>query len=145
MSFLTSLTSRGATPLLERFVAFTEARHRMLVENVANIDTPGYRARQLDAAAFQDELRRAADARRTPTDAPRLRESRQFRVASDGALEVTPELEPPENLLFHDGTNTRVERQMAMLADNGMAHQMAVEMLKGNYDGLVKAIRGRVQ
>ncbi|MEE8169910.1 MAG: flagellar basal body rod protein FlgB, partial [Phycisphaerae bacterium] len=127
------------------FIAFSEARHRMVTENIANIDTPGYRTKQLDVGAFQRELRRASDAREAPTDSLRLRSSKQFEVNRIGSLSVSPETAPPENLLFHDGTNGQLERQMAMLADNGMAHQLAIELLKGNYNGILKAIRGRVQ
>ncbi|MCK6485363.1 MAG: flagellar basal body rod protein FlgB [Phycisphaerae bacterium] len=142
-SFLTGFATFGSTPLLEKFVAFTEARHRVLVENVANIDTPGYRTRQVDASAFQTELKRAATDRRRPDAQLKLRDSSTWRVDDHGALRLTPKLEPAENTLLHDGTNTRLERQMSLLAENGMAHQAAVTMLKNKYDGLMTAIRGR--
>ena len=47
--FLENLTNRGAMPALEATLAYAESRHRMLAENVANWQTPGYKARQLDA------------------------------------------------------------------------------------------------
>lgn len=142
-SFLTGFTTFGSTPLLEKFVAFTEARHRVLVENIANIDTPGYRTRQVDVSTFQAELKRAASERRRPHEPVQLSDSSTWRIDDNGMLRLTPTLEPAENTLFHDGTNTRLERQMSLLAENGMAHQAAVTMLKNKYDGLMTAIRGR--
>ncbi len=138
------LVNSGPTPTLERMLAFTEARHRVLVENIANIDTPGYKARQLDAKSFQTALRDAVDRRSSDVAPLVVRGTPQFRESSTGRLEVTPTEEPPENVLFHDQTNMRVERQMAMLAENTMMHQVAAERLRGRYEELLAAIRGRV-
>lgn len=145
MGFVSDITQRGTTPLLDKTLAFTEARHLVLVENIANIDTPGYRTRQLDLGDFQAEMRRAADARKATGGPLEVKSTPQVQVRGDGLLDVTPGLEPAENLTFHDGTNTRVERQMAMLAENTALHQASVELLRMNYGGLMAAIRGRVQ
>ena len=34
-------------PILEQVVNFAEARHHVLAGNIANLDTPGYRVRDL--------------------------------------------------------------------------------------------------
>lgn len=143
MVSLASMASRGSTPVLEQVIQFTQARHRVLVENIANIDTPGYRTKQLDAAGFRAELRRAAERRGTPAEPLPLRATNELQWDAAGHLTVAPSLEPAENAMFYDGTNARVERQMSALADNGQTHQLAVEMLKRSYDGLMTAIRGR--
>jgi flagellar basal-body rod protein FlgB len=139
-----SLVNSGPTPVLERMLSFTGARHRMLVENIANIDTPSYRTRQLDTKAFQKALGGAVDRRSSRAEPLAIQGTRQFQQSSTGQLEVTPTEAPPENILFHDQTNMRVERQMAMLAENTMMHQIAADRLKGRYDELLSAIRGRV-
>ncbi len=63
---------------------------------------------------------------------------------SQGILEVTPSVEPAENIFFHDGTNMSLERQMSDLAETGMMQDLATTLLRGEYAGLRKAIRGRV-
>src|ERR1043166_4104584 len=133
MSILSSIVDRGSIPLVEKMAAFTEARHQMITENIANIDTPGYRMRQLDPKAFQAELRRAAQARTPESAELRLKSTRQVESGCDGHMELHPELEPTENLMFQDGTNARIERQMSDLADNAMAHQLSIELLKTQY------------
>ena len=50
-----------------------------------------------------------------------------------------------ENLLFQDGTNARIERQMALLAENTMMNQTVSNLLRAKFDGLETAIRGRVR
>jgi flagellar basal-body rod protein FlgB len=143
--FLTDVVNRGTPPLLEKALAFTEARHRVLTENIANADTPGYRTKHLDVAGFQDALKKALE-RRTedPSGALELPASREFHTSPSGNLVVTPSEEPPENILFHDGTNGRLERQMAMLAENSMMHQVMTELLREKYKGVMDAIKGRV-
>lgn len=142
--FVTDVTSGGAFPVLEKALAFTEARNRMFATNIANITTPGYRAKQLDTGAFQAALRKAADRQAAGGDF-KLETSGEFRTDAAGFLEVHPSEEPVENLLFHDGTNARIEKQMAGLAQNAMMSQMAAELLKGYYDGIQKAVRGRLR
>jgi len=144
MYFL-DVVNRGALPAMEKMLAFTQARHRMLTENVANVDTPGYQPRHLDPEAFQRALAEALDTRkRTRSPSLQIRSSEQFRQDRSGRLAVTPTVEPAENILFHDHTNVRIEKQMAMLAENAMMHQVVTELLNDKFQGLLKAIRGRV-
>ncbi len=139
------LVNRDPLPALEKAMAFTEARHRVIVENIANADTPGYRAKQLDAAAFQEALAKALARRKEdPSGVLELPASREFHTGPDGRLVVTPTEEPPENILFHDGTNSRLERQMAMLAENALMHRTLTELMRNRFDSLQQAIRGRV-
>ncbi|HOB74202.1 MAG TPA: flagellar basal body rod protein FlgB [Phycisphaerae bacterium] len=139
------LVNREAIPALEKMLAFTQARQRMLTENIANVDTPGYRTKHLDVGAFQRALRSALESNRQTGGASfELKGTDEFRLDSAGRLEVRPSEEPAENVLFHDGTNVRIERQMAMMAENAMMHQAATELLRTKFEGLLKAIRGRV-
>jgi flagellar basal-body rod protein FlgB len=143
--FISNVTDRGATPALIKTLAFNEARLNMIAENIANLNTPGYRTRRLDAGAFQRSLREALDARGDDPNKPFvIGGSREVRTDANGFLGVTPSEHPVENILFHDGTNMSLERQMADLAETGMAHRLATAMLDGRFDGIRKAIRGAI-
>ncbi len=139
----TEITNAGSVPLLEKTLAFTESRNRVLTANIANIVTPGYRAKQLDVSAFQRALRHAAEKRAEQGGELQIEPTQEFRTDEAGLLEVTPSEEPVENLLFQDGTNARIERQMAMLAENTLMNQVATELLRTKLDVLARAIRGR--
>ena len=143
--FVSAITDRGATPALIKTLAYGEARLQMIAENVANIHTPGYRAKHLDVKAFQRALGDALDARRG--DSTRLfavRVDGQVQTDRRGHLHVTPTEKPAGNVLFHDGTNLSIERQMADLAETGMMHELVTNLLRGRFHALRKAIRGTV-
>lgn len=144
--FFADVVNRNGVPALEKMLAFTEARQKMLAENIANVDTPGYRTKHLDAAGFQKALRQAIETQEAtgPSAELELKRTDEFKTDACGRLKVTPSEEPAENVLFHDGTNVRVEKQMAMMAENMMMHQTASEMLRGKFETMLKAIRGRV-
>ena len=63
---LSSLFRSSTIPVLEQVVNFTEARHGVLAGNIANLDTPGYRTRDLSPELFQDRLKEAIDTRYQP-------------------------------------------------------------------------------
>ena len=143
--FISAMTDRGATPALVKTLAYNEARLRMIAENVANIHTPGYRAKQLDVRAFQSALRHALDARGRDARKPLVvKVGHEVSTGRDGYLKVEPREKPVDNILHHDGTNLSIEREMADLAETGMAHNLAMTLLRGRFDGLRKAIRGTV-
>jgi flagellar basal-body rod protein FlgB len=142
---IVSTVNNGTLPALERLVAYTEARHDVLAENIANADTPGYKTKQLDAKTFQQALGEAMDRRReTGTGQFVLESGRDFTVDERGRLAVQPTTAPVENVLFHDGTNMQIERQMAYLAENAMTHEVANELLRNKFNALMTAIRGRM-
>jgi len=142
--FLSSLTDGDVTPALVKTLVFNEAKLETIARNVANINTPGYHAKHLDTRSFQSALREAFERRGGDRQAPLVIESgTQVRTLEDGSLRVTPAEEPVENVLFHDGTNLSIERQMSELAETGMMHDLASTLLKGRYDALRKAISGR--
>ncbi len=141
--FLSTLTDRGAAPALVKTVAFHEARLGVIAENIANSATPNFRAKQLDAKAFQSSLGEAL-ARREEDPSRPLVLARSSQVNTDpwGRLKLTPTERPVENILFHDGTNLSIEREMAELAETGMVHELASTLLRGHFDRLRSAVRG---
>lgn len=140
--FLSSVTDRGATPALVSTLAFNQVRLKTIAENVANWQTPGYRAKQVDARGFQQALRSALGERGNDVRKPFVIRGDQIRTAADGRLQVTTSERPPDNVLFHDGTNLSIEREMAELAEAGMAQELTASLLRDKFDGLRKAIRG---
>lgn len=139
------LNSRTRTAL-ELSARFAEQRHRVLAENMANVDVPDYHTRHLDRAAFQDALRDSLAARSAnPADGPlKLRGNAQVRQDAAGNLRVKPTVNPAPNLLFHDGTNARLEALAGDVMSNALDYQLTTNLLRGSYETLLSAIRGRV-
>ncbi len=134
----------GAMPVLERMVQFTAARHGVIAHNIANLSTPHFRPKDLSVEAFQGTLRKAVEDRRASNrtlDGPlRPADSRELRFHAD-RLEAHPE-PLDENVLFHDRNNRDLERIMQDLAENTLAHNAGLELLKSEFNLLEMAIRG---
>jgi flagellar basal-body rod protein FlgB len=132
MSFIERMMSGGAAPVLERMLQFTGQRHRLLADNIVNASTPGYRQKDLSLDKFQAMLQRGIDARRDG-------------LVSDPFSEVRWELEHPQRgILFHDGNNRSMEQLMSDHAKNALMHNLAVELLRRQFEQLKLALRERV-
>ena len=130
--FIERLINQGNGPLAENVLKFTAARHQLLLENVANVSTPGYRHKDLDVAKFQQQLR----------DRVQLRQ-----VGAPGSIgfgDVSGEQTETTGLLFHDENNRSMEQLMADGAKNALLHNMVVELLRKQFSSLEAALRERL-
>jgi flagellar basal-body rod protein FlgB len=132
--FIDRLLNQGNAPLLEQMLRFTAARHRLIAENVVNVDTPDYRQRDLSLEKFQALMRDRVEKRREAGDA-----------ASGGFGDVAAEVETPtRGILFHDGNNRSMEQLMADQAKNAMMHNLVVELLRKQFQAMEMALKERV-
>src|SRR3712207_4497769 len=100
--FIERLLNQGNAPLLGQMLHFTAARHRLIGQNVVNVDTPGYRQKDLSPERFQAMLRR------------RVEERESAPPGSVSFDDVRAEVETPRRgILFHDGNNRSVEQLMS--------------------------------
>ena len=129
--FITGQFSTGAVPVLEKALAFYEARNAVLARNIANASTPNYRPVDLDEGAFQASLRKAVSERAAA-------HPREFRM-EEGFREVPVR----EGQVRHDGNSVNMEREQVRLADNTIAFERAAQMLASSFRVLEIAIRGR--
>ena len=144
---ISNLFTNGSMQSVERLIEFTGARHKVLTNNIANFETPFYRNRDLDPAAFQAGLRDAIEDRRRTSGGMvngvlKMRNTDQIRYGRDG-VSFKPGFDN-HGIMFHDRTNADVERTMQHLAENTMAHNAGLELLRNQFDLLKTAIRGRV-
>jgi flagellar basal-body rod protein FlgB len=143
--WIEQLTNSSITHALELTARFAEERHRVLAENVANIDTPDYHTKRLDRGAFQATLRDAFDqAQADGSKRLELRGEAQVSTTPDGGLAVKPVTTPADNVLFHDGRNASLETLMTDVQKNALDYSLVTRLLNKRFDGLMSAIRGRV-
>ncbi len=121
MSMIDTPLMRG----LERVLDLSAFRHQVIAANLANVDTPGYRTR--DVRPFAGEIEQAMAG-----DEPSLTEQSFTPVAH----EIRGLLERP------DGNNVSVERESLLLAQNQLRFQVAVQFLKAEFHKLSSAING---
>lgn len=114
--------------MLRQGTIFASKRHELLAQNVANADTPGFRARDL---AFAQELTIAQRATALPAE-------------SVGVPTLDPRLvDSPDASLRADGNTVDIDRQMARLAQNTGYQHAVVQLLSARFRALRSAISGQ--
>ncbi len=142
MTFIDGITNAGALPALEATFRFAGARQRLIASDIANIDTPDYRTRDVDPKGFQRALGEAIDRRRARGSVGPLvtTETREVRFARDGRLELNPK-SGRGNVLFQDRNNRDLERLMQDLVENMGVYRIAADLIKHRMDTIQGAIR----
>jgi flagellar basal-body rod protein FlgB len=89
------------------------ARQKLVASNIANIDTPGYRTRDID---FQFEY---------------------MTQVQGGGVNV---VEPTDLTVKNDGNNVSLDRESRLLAENALRFNMASTLLRGELQTMKRAI-----
>lgn len=120
--------------MLKHRMYWLEERQRVLAENVANADTPGFRGRDLKQLDFHEALK-ATNTVALATTAPGHisggSASGRFAVDGRGGFETTPR-----------GNAVVLEDEMLKVAQNQMDHQAATALYSRGL-GLIKTAIGR--
>jgi flagellar basal-body rod protein FlgB len=157
---LSELFASTNIPVLGEVLNFTQARQGVLAGNIANVNTPGYRTRDLSPAAFQEQLKAAISEsrslrlrRREPlspglslpgTSSPGLSSAGLARGSDDPSDPIRQVSASLENILYHDDTNIDLEKQVAEISKNQLLHNFALTVLTDQFRLLESAISERV-
>jgi flagellar basal-body rod protein FlgB len=133
------LFQSSTIPILEQVVNFSQARHTVLAGNIANMDTPGYRARDLSVEDFQSRLRKAVETRHKPTGSISIGNRTDERVP-----DMAKVAEDVETILYHDDSNVGIEYQVTEMVKNQMQHNLALTIMSNQMNLLETAISERV-
>jgi flagellar basal-body rod protein FlgB len=142
-----AMFDNSTLPLLEQVVTFTQARHGVLAGNVANLDTPGYRSRDLSPEAFQDRLKAAIKAQHTAAAEARYAAAYSPGVTTPAPRNVKADFakatESLGGMLRHDDNNTSMELQVTEIAKNHQQHNLALSLMTAQFRLLRAAITER--
>jgi len=132
MSMIDTPLMRG----LERVLDVSAYRHQVIASNLANVDTPGYRTR--DVREFAGEIEQAMAGGDEPAP-PGI----SFAGATFARMSFAPVTHKLRGLLERpDGNNVSVERESLLLAQNQLRFQVAVAFLKSEFHTMSSAISG---
>jgi flagellar basal-body rod protein FlgB len=126
-------------PVLQEVVAFSQQRHELLASNIANMDTPGYKTRDLSTTAFQEELKQAIKTR----DTQRTALPGEV-VANADAHDMHKVRDRLKHILYHDDSDVSMEHQVTELSKNQFMHNMAIAIMSSQFRMLETAITERV-
>ena len=101
---------------LERYLDLAAFRQKLVSTNIANVDTPGYRTRDV---AFHAELQRA-----------------MYLPAA-----LTPGVHSVRGLITRpDGNDVNIDRETMLLAETQLQFRMGVQLLRGEFSRMLLAI-----
>ena len=103
------------TDNLEQYMNVVSLRQKLVVSNIANADTPGYKTQDLD---FQSSLQEAMDG-----GSPQPNEVTSLPTKSDG-------------------NNVDLDREARLLAENAMRFSVASNLMKTHLNTIKEAIQG---
>ena len=113
-----SMIDDPAITALTRFLDVNVFRSELVMSNMANIDTPGYRTRDIN---FSQEMQRAGG-------------NLEYASFSPVARSVRGLMERP------DGNNVSLERESLLLADTQLSFNLGVQLLRDEFKGILSAI-----
>jgi flagellar basal-body rod protein FlgB len=134
-----SMFQSTTIPMLQEVVKFAEARHTVLAGNIANLDTPGYKVRDLSVEDFQGRLKEAIQQSRQPA-APRS----PGETNGEEELLFAKVAKDSKSILRHDQSNVGLEYQVTEMAKNQMQHNLAMSLMTSQFHMLRAAISGQV-
>lgn len=123
--------------LLEQSLDLRAARHRVIASNLANEETPGYRAKELQ---FLDALASAthdgSGAKLMTTNGRHLGIQGQTGSQVQGRIVELPSPELPL-----DANSVNLDLEMAKLGDNAINYNAAASIISERFRQLLNAIR----
>ena len=129
----------GALRFHQEALNLRAERQKVLASNIANADTPNYKARDMN---FSSELSRAMQQGRSETDGLALATTSSRHIAAQGPASVGRDLlyrVPDQPSL--DGNTVDMDRERAQFADNAVRYQASLTILNRKIQGLKSAMQ----
>jgi flagellar basal-body rod protein FlgB len=107
-------------------VKMREMRQELLTSNIANAETPEYKAKRLD---FEEALARAINVDNSLS--LKTMDERHYDVGGGGFNNLQPEVyNDYDGVESEDGNNVDRDKELALMAQNKILYDASVELLK---------------
>jgi len=101
---------------LEQLIHFTGMRHGVLTSNIANADTPNYRAKDINFTQALDD------------------EELELKTTAPGHIkksgDIQGEIKTETSASWEDGNNVEVDMEVAKMTENAMLFQTGISLLE---------------
>lgn len=123
----------GTINMLGRSLDLGSMRHKLISSNIANQETPGYKAVDVDFMAALNK----AEGEALPMSKSDERHLKGVSSVSQGAVSVQ-QTGVDEG---YDRNSVNIEKEMAKMAENTMMYNAAADILARKFKGLEYAVR----
>lgn len=124
--------------VLARSLDLRSIQHKALASNIANMDTPNYKAVELDVTEKMNKNKGSVpgiELVRTHADHIQLRRNRADNVKLTAVT-------APAYSLRGDGNTVDIDRTMGKLAENSLLYDAAAQLISQKFKWLKEAIKG---
>lgn len=113
------------TDALAASINFRSLRHNVTASNLANAETPGYKAKVMD---FEDALARAIDLE--GINAANKAGPDEFAMGTGSISRAKADIyDNPEGNVTNDGNTVDLEKEMATLQENSILYKAALQLI----------------
>ena len=147
MTMTMTINFSNALGVHEQALMLRDQRSTILASNIANTDTPGFKARDFDfASVLRDRMGMGSEEGLAGSgSAPRL----ALQTSSGRHISNMVSTFSDDELLYRtpaqpslDGNTVDEQLENAAFARNALEHQASFQFLNGKFTGLIKALRG---
>ncbi len=118
---------------LERALHFSTAKNKAISQNIANVDTPNYKAKRV---VFKDILNEEK------ADIFQAKRSHKKHIPFSLGNHGYKVLENRHTMYNHNGNNVDIDHEMSTLAENQIYYNSLIDRLNGKMQSLQTVIRG---
>ncbi|GGB56659.1 flagellar basal body rod protein FlgB [Fictibacillus barbaricus] len=115
---------------LEMALDGSALKQKTISNNLANVDTPGYKAKE---TVFNQEFKKSLHAHRT--------DQRHFSFSNMSSASFHIK-ERTNTAMNHNGNNVDVDQEMAELAKNQLYYQTLVQRINGKFNSIKMVVKG---
>jgi flagellar basal-body rod protein FlgB len=119
---------------MEKILYYTAHRHKAIAANIANVETPNYKAIDTPDGEFREALLEAAS-----KPFFQMKDTSNVRVRPSGTLHVSMIESPDKGMLQHNGNNVDIEREMVKMVRNSGLHNTMAQLM-GQQFSLMKSV-----
>lgn len=113
-------------------------KNRVIAENIANIDTPGYKAQDLEFFDVMNEV--LGDGKKLPLSRTNEKHLPPAELEADPSSFVYQQNNPS---VRNDGNDVNIDYEMSQMAENTIRYNMISDMTAGKFTKLKSVIAGR--
>jgi flagellar basal-body rod protein FlgB len=122
------MPAESSNAMLETYLTLAATRIKTISANMANVDTPGYRTRDIN---FESELNRA------------MSEPAIEMADGTGTAQMLPVIRQVQGLMERpDGNNVSLDREALRMAETQLRYQLGIQLMKRHFHQILNAVNG---
>lgn len=130
---LTPLMTDNISEILVKIIEFTQARQKILAQNIMNLQVPGFVPKELEVNEFSDLLNNAIN-EHLRTQRLVFQDTENIKFGFSGNFTIIPVIDEASKELLEENRDEYIQLQIDKLWENSLHQKVAAELLKQKQD-----------